>query len=302
MESEKKLGLLMIRGSGHSGFKRQDLFIGRLKLKLAKIGIDPEQVAYDVVDWYGPIEEQQEIVLQRMKKARIRLKSISTRQLIITNIGDLINYGGKPGFPHYGYDETHKKVHETMLNLKKQLPGDAPLLIIATSLGTEIINDYIMDRQKAARDNKADPLGNSPFERFETLTGLFTLGNNLPIFAASYHIDEIRPIEFPSPHLSPGLREVAVWENYFDKNDSMGYPLKPLNNHFENHAILKDIKINTGGLFTYWNFLSHFGYWRSRKLVQRMASFIKVLLTLEYDLHKKVNSTSDKPVKPQKLK
>ena len=281
MESKKRMGLLMIRGSGHSGFKRQDLFMDRLKQKLVKTGIDPEQVAHEVVDWYGPIEEQQEIVLQRMKKAGVRLKSKSTRQLIITNIGDLINYGGKPGFPHYGYDETHKKVHETMLNLIKQLPEDAPLLIIATSMGTEIINDYIMDRQKAAREKKDDPMGSSPFERFETLTGLFTLGNNLPIFAASYHIDEILPIEFPSPHLTPALREVAVWENYFNKNDSMGYPLKPLNDYFANHAILKDIMINSGGPFTSWNFFSHFGYWRSRKLVKRLASYIKLLLTIK---------------------
>jgi len=280
MESKKKLGLLMIRGSGHTGFKRQELFMGRLNQKLAKIGTDPEQVAHEVVDWYGPIQEQQDILLERMKKARIRLKSKSTRQLILTNIGDLINYGGKPGFPHFGYDETHKKVHKSMLNLKNQLPENAALLIIATSMGTEIINDYIMDRQKASRDEQDDPMGKSPFERFETLTGLFTLGNNLPIFAASYHIDEIRPIEFPSPHLPTGLREVAVWENYFDKNDSMGYPLKPMNIHFKNHAILKDVSINSGGPFTFWNFFSHFGYWRSRKLVKRLAAYIEVLLTI----------------------
>ena len=280
MENKKKLGLLLIRGSGHSGFKRQDLFLGRLMQKLTLNGIDPEQVAHDVVDWYGPLQEQQEIVLQRIKEAGIRLKSKLTRQLIITNIGDLINYGGKPGFPHYGYDETHRKVHSTILNLKRRLPENAPLLIIATSMGTEIINDYIMDRQKAAREKKDDPMGNSPFERFETLTGLFTLGNNLPIFAASYHIDEIRPIEFPSPHLPSDLKELAVWENYFDKNDSMGYPLKPLNDHFKNHAILKDIRINSGGPFTSWNFFSHFGYWRSRKLVKRLASYINILLTI----------------------
>lgn len=276
----KKLGLLLIRGSGESGFKRQDLFLDRLKEKLADNGTDPEQVAHAVVDWYGPIQEQQEIVMQRMKKAGVRLRSIPTRKLIVTNIGDLINYGGKPGFPHFGYEETHKKVHKTILDLKQQLPEDAPLLIIATSMGTEIINDYIMDRQKADRENQDDPMGNTPFERFETLTGLFTLGNNLPIFAASYHIDEIQPVEFPSPRIAPRLKNVAVWENYFDKNDSMGYPLKPLNTHFANHTFLKDIRINTGGPFTFWNFLSHFGYWRSRRLVKRLASYIELLLTV----------------------
>jgi hypothetical protein len=104
MESKKKLGLLLIRGSGHTGFKRQELFMRRLNQKLTKSGKDPEQVAHAEVDWYSPLQEQQEIVLQRMKKSRFRLKSMPTRQLILTNIGDLINYGGKPGFPPYGYN------------------------------------------------------------------------------------------------------------------------------------------------------------------------------------------------------
>jgi hypothetical protein len=280
MESKKKLGLLLIRGSGHSEFKRQDLFMSRLNRKLASAGIDPEQVATEMVDWYGPLQEQQELILQRMKKAGVKLRSNPTRKLIITNIGDLINYGGKPGFSHFGYDKTHRLVHVSLLKLKQLLPDDAPLVVIATSMGTEIIHDYIRDRQEAAREGNEDPLGSSSFERFETLTGLFTLGNNLPIFAASYHVDEIKPIEFPSPHLPPGLREVAVWENYFDPNDSMGYPLKPVNRHFEHLASLEDIRINSGGLFTFWNIFSHFGYWRSRKLVRRMASYLAQLLSM----------------------
>ena len=173
----------MIRGSGHSEFKKVELFSNRLNHQLSRAGMNPEQVAIEVVDWYGPLQEQQELILERMKNARVRLKSKLTRQLIITNIGDLINYGGKPGFPHYGYEETHKLVHETLLRLKSQVHSNAPLVILAASMGTEIINDYILERQKSARDQLSDPLGSSPFERLETLTGLFTLGNNLPIFS-----------------------------------------------------------------------------------------------------------------------
>ena len=160
----------MIRGSGHSDFTRQELFIRRLNQNLTKSGLDPELLAPATVDWYGPLQEQQELVLLRMKKANIKLRSKLTRRLIITNIGDLINYGGKPGIPHFGYEKTHELVHQAMLNLKKQLPDHAPLLIIATSMGTEIINNYIQDRQTAKKEGKVDPLGSSAFERFETLT------------------------------------------------------------------------------------------------------------------------------------
>ena len=98
---------------------------------------------------------------------------------------------------------------------------------------------------------------------------------------AGADIDEILPIEFPSPLLSPHLKKAAVWENFYDKNDSMGYPIKPLNKHFETHANVRDIQINTGGILTHWNILSHFGYWRSRKLVRRIATFIEELLSME---------------------
>jgi hypothetical protein len=280
MDTFKKVGLLMIRGSGHSDFKRQELFIKRLNQVLIKASLDPEILAHETVDWYGPLQEQQELILLRMKKAKVRLRSKRIRKLIITNIGDLINYGGKPGFPHFGYEQTHERVHKAMLNLKGKLHDHAPLLIIATSMGTEIINDYIRDRQIASKDGKVDPQGNSPFERFETLTGLFTLGNNFPIFAASQLLDEIHPIEFPSPHLSPELQSVAVWENYFDKNDAMGYPIKPINRHFEKNTKLTDIQINIGGVFSFWNTLSHFGYWRSRKLARRIAAYIAELNSL----------------------
>jgi hypothetical protein len=284
MDTLKKVGLLMIRGSGHSDFKRQELFISRLNRILAQAGLDPDLLAHATVDWYSPLQRQQELVLLRMKKAKVRLRSNLTRKLIITNIGDLINYGGKPGLPHFGYEQTHELVHQTILNLKKQLNDNAPLLIIATSMGTEIINDYIRDRQTANKEGKADPLGNSPFERFETLTGLFTLGNNLPIFAASQQLDEIQPIDFPSPLLSPELQSIAVWENYYDKNDAMGYPIKPLNKHFEKNPKLNDIQINIGGVLTFWNTFSHFGYWRSRRLVRRLASYIEELLSFEEDM------------------
>jgi hypothetical protein len=284
MDTLKKVGVLMIRGSGHSDFKRQELFISRLNRILAQAGLDPDLLAHATVDWYSPLQRQQELVLLRMKKAKVRLRSNLTRKLIITNIGDLINYGGKPGLPHFGYQQTHELVHQTILNLKKQLNDHAPLLIIATSMGTEIINDYIRDRQTANKEGKADPLGNSPFERFETLTGLFTLGNNLPIFAASQQLDEIQPIDFPSPLLSPELQSIAVWENYYDKNDAMGYPIKPLNKHFEKNPKLNDIQINIGGVLTFWNTFSHFGYWRSRRLVRRLASYIEELLSFEENM------------------
>ncbi len=270
----KKLGVLMIRGSGESGFNRQEKFLKRLLKKLMRMGIDPQEIHFEFVDWYGPLQVQQENVLARIKSANIKLRSRMTRNLIITNIGDLINYGGKPNLPSGGYEETHKLVHKSMLSIKENINENAPLIILASSMGTEIINNYIWDRQHAPNP---DPMGNTPLERFDTLVGLFTFGSNLPIFAASHVIDSLVPITFPSPNLLPELLPHAVWENYYDRNDSMGYPIKALNPGYANANVV-DIQINIGNIFTFWNFLSHFGYWKSKKLVKRIANYIQEIM------------------------
>jgi len=58
----------------------------------------------------------------------------------------------------------------------------------------------------------------------------------------------------------------------------MGYPIKALNSKYA-AANLTDIQINVGNLLTYWNLLSHFGYWRSKKLVRRIAGYIKNIMS-----------------------
>jgi hypothetical protein len=71
----------------------------------------------------------------------------------------------------------------------------------------------------------------------------------------------------------------AVWENYYDKNDSMGYPIKALNPKYA-EANVTDIQINVGNILTSWNLLSHFGYWKSRYLAKRIAQYINDLFTI----------------------
>lgn len=270
----KKLGILVIRGSGESGFKPQEKFLGKIYRRLTRKGINTEQIHHQMTDWYGPLQVQQESALDRIYAAGIKLRSRATRRLIVTNIGDLITYGGMPNATSSAYEATHEQVYQSMLALQDELTGSAPLIILAASMGTEIISNYIWDRQHAT---VPDPFGGSPFERFETLAGLFTFGNNFPIFAAAHNIDAMEPITFPSSGLDPDLATRALWENYYDKNDSMGYPIKALNPKYA-AANVTDIEVNVGNPLTSWNLLSHFGYWRSNKLAGRIADYIHEVL------------------------
>ena len=270
----EKLGILVIRGSGGSGFKPQEKFVDKVNNRLKKQGFDVSKLEYEYIDWYAPMEDQQALLLQRMfTNPKLRLKSRLLRRFLITNITDLINYGGRPNKPDHSYAETHKKLHESIIKLKNRLDDNTPLVILASSMGTEIINNYIWDRQKASA---ADPYGGSPFERFETLVGLFTMGNNIPIFSTSMKLDELKPIQFPTKNMEQELKDLAVWENYFDKNDPLGYPIKFINDTYDK-ANVEDIQIPVGNIFSFWNILSHFGYWTSKKLQKRIAGFVTML-------------------------
>ncbi|MCK5699908.1 MAG: hypothetical protein KAI29_02085 [Cyclobacteriaceae bacterium] len=273
----KKLGVLVIRGSGSSGFERQKKFVNKINKRLVKSGIDINQIVYEYIDWYEPLQSQQEILLKRMfDHPDLKLKSKNLRKLLISNIADLINYGGKPNFPDKVYEKTQLMLYNAIIRLQNQVGDNDPLIIIASSMGTEIMNNYIWDRQQAGEN---DPFGTTAFERFETLTGLFTFGNNIPIFSSSNTIEDLRPIQFPIQNTLPEYKNIATWENYYDNNDPLGYPVKFIN-EFYAAAKVEDIQIGVGNLLSFWNILSHFGYWTSRKLQKRITNFmIKVLET-----------------------
>ena len=99
-------------------------------------------------------------------------------------------------------------------------------------------------------------------ERGETLTCLCTLGSPIALWSLRYD-DYGRPIEVPSSALGdhhPPLLPHAGWENYYDPDDIIGYPLKSLNPAYA-AAVKRDVPVNAGGLFTSWNPGSHIAYW-----------------------------------------
>jgi hypothetical protein len=64
----KRLGLLLIRGSGESGFQRQKRFMERLEKDLTSRDIDSHLIQHEYVDWYEPLQESQEAFLTEWKK------------------------------------------------------------------------------------------------------------------------------------------------------------------------------------------------------------------------------------------
>ncbi len=119
--------------------------------------------------------------------------------------------------------------------------------------------------------------GLSDFEQLHTLAGIVTFGCNIPLFTLAFN--EAVPITFPAAQLpDPGdVRTKAKWLNYYDPDDVLGYPLKAINDAYDD-VVDEDKSINVGGLFSSWNPLSHNKYWTDNDFTKPAAEFIATFL------------------------
>lgn len=108
------------------------------------------------------------------------------------------------------------------------------------------------------------------FRRMKSLQRLYTTGCNIPIFVAGHKkIEAIKP---PTPSFK--------WYNFFDENDVLGWPLKPLSSSYD--QLVEDIPINAGGgvigtIAKSWNPFSHGQYWTDSEVVGHISSAMKQL-------------------------
>ena len=61
------------------------------------------------------------------------------------------------------------------------------------------------------------------------------------------------------------FRENAVWFNFYDPDDLLGYPLRPVSESYAN-AVTKDIVVNTGPV---WR--AHSCYWADSEVTGPIA-------------------------------
>lgn len=271
---KKKLGILLVHGSGAAHYKQLDKFMLNLKKSIQKKSGNADEVEMLAVNWHPAVQTYQQNLWDRINTPEHGLKCSSLRKFILYTVSDNVAYSGFPDKYNTAYGAIHTIIHEYIVKLKDMLEENAPLVIIASSLGTVIISNYIWDRQHPEEEDK---LGGSAFERMETLTGLYTFGNNMPIYLGAYDVEKLEAIGFPSPALPEYLKPLARWENIYSKRDAMGYPIKTINTTYF-QAVTADIQMNIGGLLTFWNTASHIRYWSTKRIQSRIATHVKEIL------------------------
>ena len=263
-----------------------------LKLKLAdltgqsgskdeKIEWADSKLAISAINWTPVLRDERKNLYEKLGVNQLD-SFFGLREFIFQAIADSLTYQVTQSKIDdlWSYDGIHRCFADSLNSLaqEEQAGSDAPLCIVSHSLGTVISSNYIYDlqTQKAQID-----VGDTPLERGETLTSVYTLASQIPFWSLR-HPNFDQPIKVPSEKLDrhyPDLK--GEWINFFNKSDIMGYPLKSLNQAYS-EAVTEDKEVNSGGLIESWNPLSHCSYWTDRSVIDTIAAGLhRILQQLE---------------------
>ncbi|HUD87663.1 MAG TPA: hypothetical protein VMR17_14500 [Xanthobacteraceae bacterium] len=230
---------------------------------------------------------------------------------VIQGLGDAAAYQKTKKRKNSIYYDVHEEIGRT-LGRFKELPKNSPLIFIGHSLGSHIISTYAWDvnkmklrdefKGKTALDEdeeeekiRVELRNASPLRRLDTFAGLVTFGSNIPLFTFTFGTHGIFPITrtphddagnalgapaFPGSALPAGLQGKARWLNFYSERDVLGFPLKPLNDYFEQEARIEDICVQKetrlSRLLPYlFCYSAHGCYWNNALVLDRTAQLIR---------------------------
>lgn len=260
----KKIGVLTIHGMGTQKKDFDADLRKRLKSRLEDEVV--EHIEFQGLFYQGVIKDNQKNTWNRLVKNTLTWKPL--RKFMLFYFSDATTYQYKPREKDSVYLAVHKALKENIDKLKQRLNNEqAPIIIIANSLGCHVISNYIWDAQDSMK-NKEKGLwveGKEPnnFDSLGTTAYMFTTGCNIPLFVSGLEI--IKAIAKPNKDFK--------WINFYANPDALGWPLKPLSKGFENsydEVVDEDVLVWQG--FTP---LAHTRYWKSSKVLDPIADAIR---------------------------
>jgi hypothetical protein len=299
--SVQKIAVAVIHGMGSGdpdvdeGRLEYPKYFSRLSRQILErfaqeLGISPEEaesrLVFEYIYWAPLLQPEQRELWEKVQGENLRFEWL--RFFFINVLGDTIAYQVTSERDRRLYDRIHGRVADSLRTLAQKAGPTAPLCTVAHSLGSVIASNYFYDLQEFTRtrgskvlmpESVTSQMGNTPLERGETLSLFYSLGS--PIALWSLHQKFDRPIQIPAQQLTnyhPNL--VGEWVNFYDPNDIISYPLKPLSPEYE-QVVTTDWPVNVGNLLTSWNPLSHVGYWSNDfitgAIAEALASTWKVV-------------------------
>jgi hypothetical protein len=258
----RPLAFAVVHGMGAQDASFADDFLRRVRARAAVHGVADGDLFTEPVYWGDIFQVDEDDLWRRMTSAH-RLDWGWLRKFAMGVLADAVAYRRPNPGQYDQYQAIHQRVHEHLSSLSLRAGPGATLVVAAHSLGSVIFSDHVWDEQK-----RHGP-GNDALTRCETLAGLITFGSNIPLFTLG--LSEIKAIAFPAPKLSPALKAAAKWNNYFDRDDVLGYPLREISPAYAS-TVNEDFEISVGGVFTQWNPASHTAYWNDDAFIDLVAN------------------------------
>ncbi len=280
----KDVALFAVHGMGKTPTNFADELEEELLSELGSAHWD--RVYFKPIYYQGLLQKKQETVFNTMKN-RAELDWLALRRFLLYGFSDAAGLEYRSAEPNSLYEQTQGIIFGVLNEAFDKLGQTAkPVVIICQSLGGHVLSNYLWDSQmtNATRGIWSNgrlwgaPRGSEKdnFRRLKTLRFLYTTGCNIPNFVTGLGRDNIRAIKTTTSGYD------IRWFNYYDEDDPLGWPLKPLSTSY-GHAVRRDIRVNAGGSFLghlthSWNPLSHTRYWRDREIVRPLARHLKGLL------------------------
>lgn len=282
------VGLLTIHGMGTTKPGYEKSLVKALKQRLGDSAADnftPYPVYY------------QDLLQENEKKVWEAVENLvhydDLRRFILYGFADAAGLENRKEVLGSVYESAQRRIADQMINARKDKGADAPLVIIAQSLGGQVLSSFLWDARLAVkaqsgvagatypvagifRRNVIDAmewnLDDLNYLAGSHLAAIYTTGCNIPIFVAAHQKMNIKPIEAPN--------ERFRWINYYDPDDVLGWPLQPLKNGYE--TLVQDRRINSGSgatnfILKSWNPISHGTYWTDDDVIKALADEIAEL-------------------------
>ncbi|MEM9239402.1 MAG: hypothetical protein AAGB07_05425 [Pseudomonadota bacterium] len=262
------LGILTLHGMGNTSRSYAEELFDEIRHRL---GEDADKIATHAVFYQNIMQENQSRYLDRVKG---QLRWDDMREFMLYGFSDAASLESKKDGEESPYFQAQLRIFQGLKALYNSLSGgDRRVVIIAQSLGGQVISNYLWDARpdRAAKHGiwRDPPSFQSPEEeafcRGRSTKRLLTTGCNIPIFCAGSDPKRITPID----ELSPGFE----WHNYYDKDDVLGWPLQPLSEAYA-ERVTGDHAINSGGFGSVTPF-SHIKYWGDKDFLRPLISHIK---------------------------
>ncbi len=274
-----RTGVLVVHGMGEQSEQQFGTrFIAETTRRLAALGVGDDDVRFMRGFWADLLNQRERDLLAQME-AGGPLGWRELRGFVVNALGDAVAYRRGTTDRQNLYYDIHARLLERLRELRAAVGGDGPLVVVAHSLGSVIASDFVWDAQHPETGRAQ---GANDFECMRTLAGLVTFGSTIPLFTLA--LPRVVAIAPPraSPALTPAVRAVARWENYYDRDDVLGWPLKTLaprgplapGEHAYADAVDADHEVNVGRAWESWNPASHTAYWRDDDFLAPVAAQI----------------------------